>query len=868
MIELFIAPNGCDTTGTGSIDKPFASLNHARLAVRKAKDNSNPQPICVNIRGGAYHISSSINFSPEDSGFNDDARVTYQAYNDEKVTFYGSKSIDASKAKKVTDENILNRILDPYAKTKLMEIDLNDEGITPIDPIIYHGYDGSKDYHPMEVFVNGVMLTISRWPNNEPGTPELLINKGHDNRIYYGNDLNNILDSQARLKMWSRETLSGIGGVNSFTVKGYTSNSYSCNTYEVKELNLDKGYVEAKQKTGTNHDGCKIHFENILDEIDLPGESFIDRVTNKVYFYPRDNKVESIEVSVLKTPMFNLEEGTAYMTFKGFECTMTRFNFFSGVKLSHITIDGVNLSRGSKEGIHFSDSNNIAIQNCHICNLAKGAIYMTGGDRPNLISSNNLISNNRIHNVNRLYEGYTGSPLRLSGVGFVIRNNKIYDAPHMMLYLANTPGINNFLIEYNEFYNGVQTASDQAAVYWGRNPSEMGVVAQYNYFHRMGNPYGGFGEHGFYCDDGGAGPLVRGNVFYRSTTTADNPVIKVTEKNRVQYHAIKAHGIQFMRVENNISIENPTAVRFQSWADANDVNPDSKQIRWFLWLYDKWPADSSHQILPSKIKRADFDLISEGPLRERWKAFYSEYWKNYFDPDTTDPSEKMWTWLWDFYTEELYDELMSISDTDMDRLHAIALKHAPVRSNIYTNNIAVEYMGDSPLVQENAHVETDSYNVTKEQALSVGLFKEYGKDWRLTEKGLAEVRKTSPGFKDINSHIEQIGLRPLDVSGNLPGGREPVVTKAGFACKACVNELLKVDYVYSSPEGAMESYPFIAWFASDSASGEFSLIRGKQGRELLVTPEFKGKYLRYEIVPFDANLLYGDKFVSEVLFVG
>ena len=53
--QIFVAPNGSDTKGTGSIQQPFASLERARGEIRKLKNGGEADKgFHVNLREGIY----------------------------------------------------------------------------------------------------------------------------------------------------------------------------------------------------------------------------------------------------------------------------------------------------------------------------------------------------------------------------------------------------------------------------------------------------------------------------------------------------------------------------------------------------------------------------------------------------------------------------------------------------------------------------------------------------------------------------------------------------------------------------------------------------------------------------------------------
>jgi len=81
--NLYVAPDG-DDSNPGTEAKPFATLGHAKDAVRSFKKNV-PKPITVFVREGTYYLSEPLVFTPEDSGI-ELQPITYAAYPGEKPT--------------------------------------------------------------------------------------------------------------------------------------------------------------------------------------------------------------------------------------------------------------------------------------------------------------------------------------------------------------------------------------------------------------------------------------------------------------------------------------------------------------------------------------------------------------------------------------------------------------------------------------------------------------------------------------------------------------------------------------------------------------------------------------------------------------
>jgi|EP01043_Picozoa_sp_COSAG02_P014014 hypothetical protein len=87
-VTLFVAGNGSDSAGDGSMDKPFATIHKAQAVVRKTPVAKRPKTT-IFLRAGTHYLGSTLTLTPEDSGASADAPVTYSAYSNEAVTVSG-----------------------------------------------------------------------------------------------------------------------------------------------------------------------------------------------------------------------------------------------------------------------------------------------------------------------------------------------------------------------------------------------------------------------------------------------------------------------------------------------------------------------------------------------------------------------------------------------------------------------------------------------------------------------------------------------------------------------------------------------------------------------------------------------------------
>ncbi|NOU36822.1 MAG: hypothetical protein HOO88_08635 [Kiritimatiellaceae bacterium] len=87
-----MATTGNDTTGTGTISLPFATLERARQKVATVNKTMTGN-IIVYVRGGTYYQTNTVNFTTNDSGSQINRCVIYQAYTNEIPVISGGTRI-------------------------------------------------------------------------------------------------------------------------------------------------------------------------------------------------------------------------------------------------------------------------------------------------------------------------------------------------------------------------------------------------------------------------------------------------------------------------------------------------------------------------------------------------------------------------------------------------------------------------------------------------------------------------------------------------------------------------------------------------------------------------------------------------------
>ncbi|MHB9024713.1 MAG: right-handed parallel beta-helix repeat-containing protein [Armatimonadota bacterium] len=546
--QLYVAPGGKDGN-PGTIRQPLATPAGAREAIRALKRAGNYPAggMTVNLRGGEYPLDGSFTLGAEDSG-TADGPVVYQAYKNERVRLIGGRKIDGFVP--VTDPAVLAR-LDPAARGKVLQVNLNAKGITEFGKFVSRGFSRPTMPAHLTLFFNGQEMTVARWPNEGSVKiaaipPDTAQPDGHGKSIgtleagfYFEGD---------RPARWQQS--------GDIWVHGYWAWDWA-NSYErIEKLNPAMRLIHTAKPYGLYgfRAGQHYYFLNILEELDQPGEYYLDRATGILYFWPPATMKEAeIYVSLLAEPMVVLKDAS-HVLLRGLTLEYTRGHAvtISGGEgtlvercaIRHIGNWAVRIEGGAGHGV----------RGCDIDHLGDGGILLQGGDRKTLTSAGHFADNNEIHHMGQWSKCYQPAVL-IQGVGARVTHNLIHDGPHCGILLHG----NDHLIEFNELHHLCLETGDVGAFYLGRDYTERGNVVRFNYFHHLGGI--GLGSMAVYLDDCASGVTVYGNIFYQTQRAAF------------------VGGGRDNVVENNIFVECQPAV-------AIDGRGLDKSPVWFTMVYE------------------------------------------------------------------------------------------------------------------------------------------------------------------------------------------------------------------------------------------------------------------------------------------
>nr|WP_068888361.1 right-handed parallel beta-helix repeat-containing protein [Pedobacter panaciterrae] len=540
---FYVSLSGNDKS-PGSIDQPLHSLSAALQKVALLKGGA----VTILIRGGIYATDKTINI-----GSNDNVqRLTISNYKGEKVLLSGGIKIDKSAVRK--------------ASANIYQIDLKKAGVTDYGELQQHGHRNAVTA-PLELFYNGQAMELARWPNSgflpvgkvsDPGITDKTNKNAQGGAVFAYS-----ADQPAKWKKSDQVWISG------FLANGFANDNVPVKSIDGNKITLNATTSYGVKSTDQASPFRRFFFYNIPEELDSPGEYYLDRETGLLSFYNSGDPADELFVSMCSTPIISLIN-SANVTLSGLEiaygrdmgiyaqntkniniknCTVMNMGTV-GIGIGKNTSDK-SLYKSYEELISFDKTAAFVISSCKVYNTGTGGIFMTGGNRQDLLPAGNVVDNTEIFNYAR--RNWVSSPgIFLGGVGNAIKNCFIHDSEgQAIMYWGN-----DHEISYNKIKDVVKEINDQGAVYTGRDRSSTGTRIHNNLFEDLISPRG-YMVAAVYIDDGSGGIKVDSNIFKNCGSVAG----------KLQFGAVHINGGGDNTFANNYFLNCGLAVSMTSWTD-------------------------------------------------------------------------------------------------------------------------------------------------------------------------------------------------------------------------------------------------------------------------------------------------------------
>ncbi|MHB0961213.1 MAG: right-handed parallel beta-helix repeat-containing protein [Pirellulaceae bacterium] len=542
-VTLYVAPDG-DDAASGTRTEPFATLVRARDEIRVLRAAGQvPEGAQVIVRAGVYELAESFQLAAMDSG-SAQAPVTYAGAPGEEVRLIGGRAVSAALFGPVSDEILLARIKSEV-RSQVVMADLASLGISqlPAYPTRYRGAPAVP-----ELFFNDQRMQVAHWPNEGWANIAAIIDSGARPRdgdttgrpgtFEYAEDAPGSWDVAAGIWLngywcydWHEETIR-IGAIDPTT----------------RQITLSEPALYSIMSG--NPSPRRYRALNVLEELDSPGEYYLDTVGRRLLFWPPHPIVSArCVLSITDAPCVRLE-GVSHVRLQGF---VIEASLADGVVVSggtDVRVEGCTVRNARQLGINIEGGTMHRVQSCNVYDTGTGGISLAGGDRRALSPGGHEVVNCHIHHYSRLQLTYANA-LLISGVGNRAAHNLIHDAPHQAIGIHG----NDNVFEFNIIHDICTETDDCGAYYKGRNPSCRGNIVRHNYWHDIGSPMG-HGNAAVYFDDGDGGDSVLGNVFLRCGEPGAGP-----------FGTIFSHGGHGLVADNNIFIDCKRALGSAPWND-------------------------------------------------------------------------------------------------------------------------------------------------------------------------------------------------------------------------------------------------------------------------------------------------------------
>ena len=598
-LVIHVAVTGSDMN-PGTEEKPLATLTGARNKIREIKKRN--KPIDVIFHKGEYLIKDTVFFDKSDSG-NKKAPITYKSAGDGEVLFSAGIEIDVSKFEPVTEQAVLSR-LPKSSVGRVGQIDLTSTGASIADFAAYG--------HNRGFYLNERKQKVAKWPNS--------------NFAY----IEDVVGSS--VFKYKNENASKWSAADDMYIEGYLASEWTGGAYRCE--------VDPSERTikviGSNvSGGHRWRAINLIEEMDIPGEFYVDTEKKILYYYPEKKLDVQKDRLIFNRWAFNMVnvKDCDYMSFEGLSFAYTDGTCIDMANCSYINVKECTF-KCANTGVVADFAENFTADS-NVCYEMSGSgimIYQDGRNssvdvkevfgEPN--NSNIVIKNNHLSNCFLDHIG-SGGLVGFGGTGVIVEHNTV-SGSNTQAVIGGGP---DCVIRYNDIYNAVRETADAGAYYCGCSWTLFGNTVEYNFIHDLGDSAFEAGNlvDCVFWDDTVSGQTARYNILYPNSKQRTYGVISGGgSDNTIDSNTIIGADIG-IGVQDRTSGNQTT----QQVASGRTYNPLKPQVEENSWMVKKYPQ--MKRIYSSKHFRPDYNTVTDNVLIDTQQPNIAEYIRN--SPTTT-----------------------------------------------------------------------------------------------------------------------------------------------------------------------------------------------------------------------------------------
>ena len=409
-VTFFVSPGGSDAN-PGTIEQPFRTLAHAREVVRDAKEESRrPGSITVELRGGLYFMPITLALARMDSG-KPDMPITYRAWKGERPVLVGGSPVsgfrpsESDPATWVADLD--SRSFSGQRFNALFRLigDGHVERLTPArhpnavaaDPI-RGGWATAATVEPAAGSAEPLQLRRSlpiapgdRRPWSRPSEGQAIVFAGHSH--------------------WN--TVSPISGFDRAT----------------NALLLGQAAPQGIRP------GDRYYVEGIREELDAPGEWYLDEKAKKLYVRPPLDVPDPAGLTVVVPTLRSIitaHAGVGFITLSGLTLTASEGTAILMEGTTSCTIAGCTVRQVGDalgSGITIIVGTKNLITGCDVSQTGAAGIVLAGRNRLPFTPSGDRVVNTHVRKPGLISK--QGAGIAIGGCGNVVERNLVHDCPRM-----------------------------------------------------------------------------------------------------------------------------------------------------------------------------------------------------------------------------------------------------------------------------------------------------------------------------------------------------------------------------------------------------------------------------------------------------
>ena len=319
VYAIYVAVDG-DDNHDGSIDSPLATLEAAQKKALDAKEAGAVPAggIRIYLREGTYYRTDPLVLTQEDSG-TEQAPVVYSSYPGEQAVITGGIAINGNDFSLLSEVDKIERLNDD-AKGKIYTVNLKDHGVkTLLEP-----------KPSMMALFNDQSLRLARWPNEDYYIVPKVIDEGTHLRLYAEdknppNSPNYIPPEEQKndpgVIQYDADNISNWTNLEDIRLEGYWGVLWSTDILKIAQRDTEKKTITFDRATTYSvvENIARFYAYNVFEEIDAPGEYYIDQDTMTMYLYPLDNISNAkVEITQLDQEFVNMTD-VSHVAFSGIQ---------------------------------------------------------------------------------------------------------------------------------------------------------------------------------------------------------------------------------------------------------------------------------------------------------------------------------------------------------------------------------------------------------------------------------------------------------------------------------------------------------------------------------------------------------------------